>query len=140
VHKNLQLHYKIFLQKSGLEETTLQEAPTEDALPAPPQTSPTDIYKKQKDNLQRLPPQPFEQPPILTLGDSPSNELVTQQKANTDDLQASHPTNEKSKSDKLTSVPQPHKANNEIETPTPKLRSRRARPIRVKQFPDMIYY
>ena len=123
------------MQKSGLEETTLQEAPTEDASPVPPHTSPTDIYKKQKNTLQRLLPQPFEQPPIPTLGDSPSKELVPQPKLITENSQVS--TNEKSTPDKL---PQPHRTNNETEIPTPKLRSRRARPIRVKQLPDMIYY
>jgi len=130
----------MFLQKSGLEETTSQEAPPEDALPAPPHTSPTDIYKKQKDNLQRLPPQPFEQPPILTLGDSPSKELVLQQKPITEDSPVSYSTNEKSNPDKVALLPQPHRTNSQTEIPTPKLRSRRARPIRVKQFPDMIYY
>jgi len=130
----------MFLQKSGLEETASQEAPTEDAPPAPPHTSPTDIYKKQKDNLQRLPPQPFEQPPIPTLGDSPSKELVSQQKPITENSQVSYTTNTKSKPDKLALLPQPHRTNSETEIPTPKLRSRRARPIRVKQHPDMIYY
>jgi len=130
----------MFLQKSGLEETASQEAPTENAPPAPPHTSPTDIYKKQKDNLQRLPPQPFEQPPIPTLGDSPSKELVSQQKPITENSQVSYTTNTKSKTDKLALLPQPHRTNSETEIPTPKLRSRRARPIRVKQHPDMIYY
>ena len=130
----------MFLQKSGLEETTSQEASPEDAPPAPPHTSPTDIYKKQKDNLQRLPPQSFEQPPIPTLGDSPSKELVPQQQPITEDSQVSYTTNTKSNPDKLASVPRSHMTNSETEIPTPQLRSRRARPIRVKQYPDMIYY
>ena len=128
------------MQKSGLEETTSQEAPTEDAPPAPPHTSPTDIYKKQKDNIQRLPLQPFEQPPILTLGESPSKEIVPQQKPITADSPVSYSTKEKFNPDKLALLPQPHRKNSQTEIPTPKLRSRRARPIRVKQLPDMIYY
>ena len=128
------------MQKSGLEETTSQEAPTEDAPPAPPHTSPTDIYKKQKDNVQRLPLQPFEQPPILTLGESPSKELVPQQKPITEDPPVSYSTKKKSNPDELALLPQPHRTNSQTEIPTPKLRSRRARPIRVKQLPDMIYY
>jgi len=130
----------MFLQKSGLEEPTSQEASPEDAPPAPPHTSPTDIYKKQKDNLQRLPPQPFEQPPTPTLGDSPSKDIVTQQQSLTEDSQVSYTTNTKSNPENLASLPRPHRTNSETEIPTPKLRSRRARPIRVKQHPDMIYY
>jgi len=127
----------MFLQNPGLEETTSQEASPEDAPTAPPHTSPTDIYKKQKDNLQRLPPQPFEQPPIPTLGDSPSKEIVTQQQSLTEDSQVSYT---KSNPENLASLPRPHRTNSETEIPTPKLRSRRVRPIRVKQHPDMIYY
>ena len=130
----------MFLQKSGLEEITPQEAPPEDAPPVPPHTSPTEIYKKQKDTLQWLPPQPFEQLPIPTLGDSPSKELVPQQQPITEDSQVSYTTNTKFNLDKLALLPRPHRTNSETEIPTPKLRSRRARPIRVKQHPDMIYY
>jgi len=128
------------LQNPGLEETTSQEASPEDAPTDPPHTSPTDIYKKQKDNLQRLPPQPFEQPLIPTLGDSPSKEIVTQQQSLTEDSHVSDTTNTKSKLENLASLPRQHKTSSETEIPTPKLRSRRARPIRVKQHTDMIYY
>jgi len=128
------------LQKSGLEETTSQEASTEDALPAPTHTSPTEIYKKQKDDIQRLPLQPFVRPPIVTLGDSPSKESAPQQKLVTENLPVSYSTNEKSNPNKLALLPQTHRTNSQTENPTPKLRSRRARPIRVKQLPDMIYY
>jgi len=128
------------LQNLGLEETTPQEAPTEDALTMSPQASPTAIYNKQKDNLQRLPLQPFEQPQILTTGDSPSNETVKQQQLLTENSHVLDATNTKSKLENLTPLLQPQTTSSEVENPTPKLRSRRARPIRAKQHTDMIYY
>jgi len=130
----------MFLQNHGLEETTPQEASPEDAPTASLHTSPTAIYRKQKDNLQRLPPQPFEQPPIPTLGDSLSTETTIQKQSITEDSQVSDTTNTKSKLENLASLPRQHRTNSETEIPTPNLRSRRARPIRVKQHTDMVYY
>jgi len=128
------------LQKSGLEETTSQEAPPENA-PTPQQcTSPTAAYKLQKDKLQRLPPQPFEKPLIPTLVDSSSNELATQPQQIAEDSQASSSVHTNSNPQKQIFSPQKNTTDSETEIPTPKLRSRRARPIRVKQYPDMIYY
>jgi len=128
------------LQNPGLEETTPQEAPPEDA-PTPQQcTSPTAAYKLQKDKLQRLPPQPFEQPPIPTLVDSSSNELATQPQQIAEDSQVSPSVHTDSNPQKQIFSPQKHTTDSEIETPTPQLRSRRARPLHVKQHPDMIYY
>ena len=128
------------MQNPGLEETTQQEASPEDALTKSPHTSPTATYNKQKDNLHRLPLQPFEQPQIPTSGDSPSKEIITQQQSLTENSHVLDATNTKSKPENLTSPSQPHRTNSEAETPTPKLRSRRARPIRAKQHTDMIYY
>ena len=128
------------MQKSGLEETTSQEAPPENA-PTPQQcTSPTAAYKLQKDKLQRLPPQPFEKPLIPTLVDSSSNELATQPQQIAEDSQASSSVHTNSNPQKQIFSPQKNTTDSETEIPTPKLRSRRARPIRVKQYPDMIYY
>ena len=125
------------MQNSGLEETTRQEATTEDAPIKSPQTSPTAIYNKQKDNLQRLPLQPFQQPQILTTGDSPSNEITKRQQSFTENSRVLDATKTKSKPENLS---QPQKTSSETETPTPKLRSRGARPIRAKQHSDMTYY
>ena len=128
------------MQNPGLEETTPQEAPPEDA-PTPQQcTSPTEAYKLQKDKLQRLPPQPFEQPPIPTLVDSSSNELATQPQQIAEDSQASPSIHTDSNPQKqIFSLPR-HTTDREIEAPTPQLRSRRARPIHVKRHPEMIYF
>jgi len=123
------------LQNTGLEESTSQEAPTEDAHIKSPYTSSTKSYNKLKDNLQRLPLQPFIQPQIPTSGDGPSNETEKQPQSNTENAYASDVTETKSKTENLTSL-----TNSEIQRPTPKLRSRRARPIRAKQDADMIYY
>jgi len=134
VHINLQLQI-ISLQNTGLEKSTSQEAPTKDAQIKSPNTSPTKIYNKLKDTLQELPLQPFIQPQIATSGDGPSDETEKQPQSNTENAQASDVTETKSKIENLTPL-----TNNEIEKPTPKLRSRRARPIRAKQDADMIYY
>ena len=123
------------MQNTGLEESTSQEAPTEDAQIKSPYTSPTKIYNKLKDNLQRLPLQPFIQPQIPTSGDGPSNETKKQPQSNSENAHASDVTETKSKTENLTPL-----TNSEIEIPTPKLRSRRARPIRANQDADMIYY
>ena len=125
----------MFLQNPGLEETTQQEASPEDALTKSPHTSPTATYNKQKDNLHRLPLQPFEQPQIPTSGDSPSNEIVKQKQSFTENSHVLDATNTRSKPENLTPL-----TNSDAETPTPKLRSQRARPIRAKQHTDMIYY
>jgi len=130
----------MFLQNTGLEEPTPQEASIEDAQTKSPHTSPTAIYNKLKDNLQRLPSQPFIQPQIPTSGDSPSNEIKKQQQSITDNSHVLDVTKIKSKTENLKSPLQPQITNSETERPTPKLRSRRARPIRVKQHTDMIYY
>ena len=128
------------MQNPGLEEKTPQEAPPEDAPTLQQCTSPTEAYKRQKDKLQRLPPQPFEQPPIPKLVDSSSNALSTPPQQIAEDSQVSPKTHTKSKAKKLSSLPQKHTTDTRIETPTPQLRSRRARPIHVKRHPDMIYY
>ena len=120
------------MQNTGLEESTSQEAPKKDAQIKSPNTSPTKIYNKLKDNLQRL---PLIQPQIPTSCDGPSNETEKQPQSNTENAHASDVTETKSKTENLTPL-----TNNEIEKPTPKLRSRRARPIRAKQDADMIYY
>jgi len=130
----------MFLHNPGLDEITRQEASHEDALTKLPHTSPTAIYNKQKDNLQRLPLQPFQQPQIPTLRDSPSNEIAKQQQSLTENSHVLDATNTKSKPENLTPLSQPQETNSDAETPTPKLRSRRARPIRAKQHIDMIYY
>jgi len=123
------------LQNTGLEKSTPQEAPTEDAQIKSPNTSPTKIYNKLKDNLQTLPLQPFIQPQIATSGDGPSDETEKQSQSNTENAHAPDVTETKSKTENLTPL-----TISEIERPTPKLRSRRARPIRPKQDADMIYY
>ena len=128
------------MQNPGLEEITPPEAPPEDAPTSQQCTSPTEAYKLQKDKLQRLPPQPFEQPLIPKLVDSSSNELSTQPQPITVDSQVSPNTHNKSNPQKLAASPKKHTTDSGIETPTPQLRSRRARPIHVKRHPDMIYY
>jgi len=110
----------MFLQNTGLEEPTPQEAPTEDAQIKSPHTSPTAIYNKLKDNLQRLPPQPFKQPQIPTSGDSPSNEIEKQQQSITDNSHVLDVTKTKSKTENSTPL-----TNSEMESPTPNLRSRK---------------
>jgi len=128
------------LQNPGLEETIPQEAPPEDA-PTPQQcTTPTEAYKLQEDKLQRLPPQPFEQPPIPKLVESSSNELSTQPQQIIADPQVSPNIHTDSNPQKQSFPPPKHTTDIQIETPTPQLRSRRARPIHVKRHPDMIYY
>jgi len=133
VHINLQLQ-NLLLQNPGLEETKLQEAPPEDAPTQQQCTSPTEAYKLQKDKLQRLPPQPFERPPTPKLVNDSSNELPTQPQQIAIDLQVSPRAHTKPSS------PPRHIIHSELDTPTPQLRSRRARPIHVKRHPDMIYY
>ena len=128
------------MQNPGLEEKTPQEAPPEDAPTLQQCTSPTEAYKRQKDKLQRLPPQPFEQPPIPKLVDSSSNALSTPTPQISKDLQVSPKTYTKSETKKLSTLPQKRTSDSETETPTPQLRSRRARPIHAKHHPDMIYY
>ena len=90
------------------------------------------------DKLQRLPPpQPFEQSPIPTLVNSSSN---TSPQQITVDSQVSPKTHIKSKAKKLSSLPQKHTTDTKTETPTPQLRSRRARPLHATHHLDMIYY
>ena len=128
------------MQSPGLEETTPQEAPPEDA-PTPQQcTSPTEAYKRQKDKLQQLPPQPFEQPPIPKLVDNSPNALSTPPPQSAEDSQVSSSVHTDHNPQKQFLSQQKHTTDSEIEIPTPPLRSRRARSIHVKRHPDMIYY
>jgi len=133
-------YYNQLLQNTGLESTTLQEAPPEDAPQTNQYTSPTQAYKLQKEQLQRLPLQPFEQPPIPTLTDDLNSELLLQPYDTSEKLQVSSNTPTQSKPHRQNLSSRKQLTDNETENPTPQLRSRRTRPINVKRYSDMIYY
>jgi len=128
------------LQNPGLELRTIREAPPEDAPENDQCTSPTQAYKQQKDQLHWLPPKPFIQPEIPKLAEDPQSALPTQPHEHQDDLQVSSRTIHDPNTIKPSSLSSKHATTNEIENPTPQLRSRRARPIHVKRDPDMLYY
>jgi len=128
------------LQNPGLESKTIRGAPPEDAPKNNQCTSPTQAYKQQKDQLQRLPPKPFIQPEIPKLAEDPQSALPTQPHEPQDDLQVSSRTIQDPNTIKRSSLSSKHDTTNEIENPTPQLRSRRARPIHIKRDSDMLYY
>jgi len=128
------------VQNPGLELKTIREAPPEDAPENEQCTSPTQAYKQQKNQLQWLPPKPFIQPEIPKLAEDSQSALPTQPHEPQDDLQVSSRTIQDPITTARTSLLSKHDTTNEIENPTPQLRSRRARPIHVKRDPDMLYY